>query len=387
MIGRCKIVPRPPWGGASKRAWQATGGLPDPRREALSRLVGAGRCGTITGNVHRIKLAVSPALQEPLRKHGIRLTRQRELLFEVIHNARQHLNADQIYSIAKKKDRKINRVTVYRTLKLLKHEGLIDELDLMHYSGEQHYYETRLKREHAHIVCLRCGAVQEYFGEPLQKMKREVESQFGFKILLARTELGGVCANCQKMDWEGDEALHKRWKAASRELTPTSPEESLRQHGIRLTRQRQLVFDVIHSADRHLNADQIYSAAQRKDSKINRVTVYRTLKLLKVEGLIDELDLMHYAGEQHYYETSLKQEHAHIVCLQCGTVQEYFGEALQQMKQQIGCQFGIKILLLRPEVGGACADCQKLDLDENEALKAELRAVTPSGMSADSAAD
>ncbi len=330
---------------------------------------------------------MSPALQEPLRKHGIRLTRQRELLFEVIHNARQHLNADQIYSIAKKKDRKINRVTVYRTLKLLKHEGLIDELDLMHYSGEQHYYETRLKREHAHIVCLRCGAVQEYFGEPLQKMKREVESQFGFKILLARTELGGVCANCQKMDWEGDEALHKRWKAASRELTPTSPEESLRQHGIRLTRQRQLVFDVIHSADRHLNADQIYSAAQRKDSKINRVTVYRTLKLLKVEGLIDELDLMHYAGEQHYYETSLKQEHAHIVCLQCGTVQEYFGEALQQMKQQIGCQFGIKILLLRPEVGGACADCQKLDLDENEALKAELRAVTPSGMSADSAAD
>ena len=137
----------------------------------------------------------------------------------------------------------------------------------------------------------------------------------------------------------------------------------------------------------HLNADQIYSAAQQKDSKINRVTVYRTLKLLKVEGLIDELDLMHYAGEQHYYETSLKQEHAHIVCLQCGTVQEYFGEALQQMKQQIGCQFGIKILILRPEIGGACADCQKLDLDENEALKAELRAVTPSGVSVDSAAD
>ena len=88
-------------------------------------------------------------LREPLRRHGIRLTRQRELLFELIHNSHRHLNADQLYELAKERDPKINRVTVYRTLKLLKEEGLVDELDLMHYQGDQHYYETRLKREHA----------------------------------------------------------------------------------------------------------------------------------------------------------------------------------------------------------------------------------------------
>lgn len=145
-------------------------------------------------------MEANTAIQAPLREHGIRLTRQRELLFEIIHNSHTHLNADQLFELAKKRDPKINRVTVYRTLKVLKQEGLIDELDLLHIEGDQHYYETRLKREHAHIVCLRCGAVQEFFGEPIKSMKDRVESDFGFKIELMRTEIGGYCADCQSQE-------------------------------------------------------------------------------------------------------------------------------------------------------------------------------------------
>lgn len=140
------------------------------------------------------------ALKAPLRKHGIRLTRQRELLFELIHNSHKHLNADQLFELAQKRDPKINRVTVYRTLKVLKQEGLIDELDLLHVEGDQHYYETRLKKEHAHVVCLRCGSVQEFFGEPLRELKSQIEGSLGFKIEIARTEIGGYCADCQSMD-------------------------------------------------------------------------------------------------------------------------------------------------------------------------------------------
>ena len=124
------------------------------------------------------------SLREPLRKHGIRLTRQRELLFGLIHNSHTHLNADQLFELAKAKDPKINRVTVYRTLKVFKEQGLVDELDLMHFQGEHHYYETRLKPEHAHIVCMGCGSVVEYFGEPLKKIREQVESQFGLRDAL-----------------------------------------------------------------------------------------------------------------------------------------------------------------------------------------------------------
>ena len=146
------------------------------------------------------------SLREPLRRHGIRLTRQRELLFGLIHNSHTHLNADQLFELAKAKDPKINRVTVYRTLKVFKEQGLVDELDLMHFQGEHHYYETRLKPEHAHIVCMGCGSVVEYFGEPLQKIREQVESQFGFKVQVSRTEVGGFCADCQQGDLAVDTA-------------------------------------------------------------------------------------------------------------------------------------------------------------------------------------
>jgi Fur family ferric uptake transcriptional regulator len=69
----------------------------------------------------------------------------------------------------------------------------------MHFAGDQHYYETRLKQEHAHVVCLRCGKVEEFFGEPLQRLRKQIESHFGFQVLLARTEVGGYCAHCQSL--------------------------------------------------------------------------------------------------------------------------------------------------------------------------------------------
>src|SRR5690242_4206798 len=137
------------------------------------------------------------SIEGSLKERGVRLTRQRQILLELIDSTGEHLDAEQLYQLAKEKDPGLNRVTVYRTLKLLKSGGLVDELDLMHHKGDQHYYETRLKQEHAHIICLRCGRIEEYFGGPLQNMREQIEAQFGFQIMIARTEIGGYCAHCQ----------------------------------------------------------------------------------------------------------------------------------------------------------------------------------------------
>jgi len=137
------------------------------------------------------------SIEGSLKERGVRLTRQRQILLELIDQTGEHLDAESLFEMAKKKDPKLNRVTVYRTLKMLKAGGLVDELDLMHYGGDQHYYETRLKQEHAHIICLRCGRVEEFFGEQLQALRGQVQSQFGFEIAFARTEIGGYCSHCQ----------------------------------------------------------------------------------------------------------------------------------------------------------------------------------------------
>ena len=138
------------------------------------------------------------SIKGSLKEHGIRLTRQRQILLDLMDKTGLHLDAEQLYRLAKQQDSKINRVTVYRTINMLKEVGLVDELDLMHWSGGQHYYETRLKQEHAHVICLRCGKVEEFFGEPLLKIRRQVESQFGFQVLISRTEVGGYCPRCRR---------------------------------------------------------------------------------------------------------------------------------------------------------------------------------------------
>lgn len=137
------------------------------------------------------------ATKNSLKSRGVRLTRQRQILLDLIDQSGEHLDAEQLFALAKAKDPKLNRVTVYRTLKLLKAGGLVDELDLMHHKGDQHYYETRMKQEHAHVICLRCGRIEEFFGEPLQRMREQIETHFGFQIVLARTEVGGYCSHCQ----------------------------------------------------------------------------------------------------------------------------------------------------------------------------------------------
>jgi Fur family transcriptional regulator, ferric uptake regulator len=153
------------------------------------------------------------SIKGSFKEKGLRLTRQRQILLDLIDKTGQHLDAERLFQLAKQQDPKINRVTVYRTLKMLKTGGLVDELDLTHYGGDQHYYETRMKQEHAHVICLRCGKVEEFFGEPLQRLRKQIESHFGFQILLARTEVGGSCSHCQMLRVEEIQQARKRGAA------------------------------------------------------------------------------------------------------------------------------------------------------------------------------
>lgn len=132
-----------------------------------------------------------------LAVRGVRLTRQRRTILGVMETAKRHLDASQILRKAKALQPDIDRVTVYRTLGLLKRHGLIDELDLMHMQGEKHFYERRTPREHMHMTCLGCGNVMEFESRLLDKLKKQIETECRFHIIVARMELGGYCAKCR----------------------------------------------------------------------------------------------------------------------------------------------------------------------------------------------
>lgn len=137
-------------------------------------------------------------LQALLAQRGIRMTGPRRAILAVIETANKHLDASQILRKAQKSDRSVDRSTVYRTLRLLKRQGLIDELDLMHLNRKRHYYERKLGQDHIHMACLRCGKITEFVSERFDSLKNELEQECHFHILVARLEVGGYCTECRR---------------------------------------------------------------------------------------------------------------------------------------------------------------------------------------------
>jgi Fe2+ or Zn2+ uptake regulation protein len=131
-----------------------------------------------------------PETMKFLRAAGKRITPERKLLLRII-SENAHLDASEIYQLAKREDSKISLSTVYRTVRLLEELGLVEAREL----GEDHYhYEVRLE-DHYHLICLDCGKVVEI---PPVDAVRKLGAERGFEIVEVKLELLGYCPACQK---------------------------------------------------------------------------------------------------------------------------------------------------------------------------------------------
>jgi len=137
-------------------------------------------------------------LAELAREHGFRLTNQRKLIFTILESAPTHLNVKEILEQARRVDPGIDPVTIYRNLAVLKKLGVVDELDLLHLRGDQHYYEARQERAHSHVACVQCGKVMEFSSPAMDKIASEIRDELGFQIAFMRVEVGGMCSDCRK---------------------------------------------------------------------------------------------------------------------------------------------------------------------------------------------
>ncbi|BAZ97572.1 Zinc uptake regulation protein [bioreactor metagenome] len=129
----------------------------------------------------------------------------------------------------------------------------------------------------------------------------------------------------------------------------------LKNAGYKLTLQRKLVVDVIHSYPSHLTAEEIISKVQEKFPDINRSTVYRTLELLENTGCVvkskmDDRTIYHHADEGH---------HHHLVCSRCGRRIECSDDMLSSLREDIQSKYGFNPNLSHMVINGLCADCRK----------------------------
>ena len=126
---------------------------------------------------------------------GQRATRQRALLLEVLQQEGKHLDADELYRLARRKQPRLSLSTVYRTLQLLKKMGLVEE---HHFSEEHHHYEARPKANHQHLECLGCGRIVEFDNPLTHELKQAVAREHDFTVTGLEMYLAGFCAACRR---------------------------------------------------------------------------------------------------------------------------------------------------------------------------------------------
>lgn len=133
-------------------------------------------------------------LAAALRNSGKRLTRQRQLVLEVLTESEQHLDAEGVHDQAKARDPNISLATVYRTLALLKEVGLVEE----HRLGEDHaHFEAVPEEPHYHFTCTCCGRVIEFDAPQVKQVVRRLSEEEGLQISQIHLLLRGTCDHCQ----------------------------------------------------------------------------------------------------------------------------------------------------------------------------------------------
>lgn len=134
----------------------------------------------------------------------------------------------------------------------------------------------------------------------------------------------------------------------------------LKDKGYKFTSQRQHVFEVVVENDgKHLNSQEIYELVREKYPEIGVATVYRTLALLEEMKLIYGVDFED--GYRRYEVVKNEQEHRHhhLICLECGTIQEVEEDLLGAIEEDILKKNNFKVINHKVKFFGYCRECRR----------------------------
>lgn len=128
-----------------------------------------------------------------LKAQGFRLTPSRKAIVAQLL-ANEHLNAEELFTFAKKQDPSIHIATVYRTLEVLERLGLIEHIHLGH--GRASY--QIVSDLHKHLVCTKCSKIVEIPNESLKSFVTKIKRDYGFYLKIGHFALPGLCKDCAR---------------------------------------------------------------------------------------------------------------------------------------------------------------------------------------------
>ncbi|MDI6786476.1 MAG: transcriptional repressor [bacterium] len=132
--------------------------------------------------------------------------------------------------------------------------------------------------------------------------------------------------------------------------------EHVKEKGLRITPQREVVLDAFLGTERHVDVESLYILVKKRDASISFATVYRTLKLLCECELAKELK---FEGKITRYEHKYNHKHHdHLVCAQCGKIVEFHNDKIEEIQDKVARENNFKVLNHHLEINGICSSCR-----------------------------
>lgn len=132
----------------------------------------------------------------------------------------------------------------------------------------------------------------------------------------------------------------------------------LRSHGLKVTLPRLQILELFqHAQPRHLTAEDVYRQLFQKGHDIGLATVYRVLTQMHQAGLLKQ---SRFEADRAIYELDDGDHHDHLVCTDCGRVQEFHDDTIEQRQQVLACQRGFELIEHSHVLYARCtrADCE-----------------------------
>ena len=149
-----------------------------------------------------------------------------------------------------------------------------------------------------------------------------------------------------------DKAVHVTFS----EIMPTNPAD-LKSSGLKATLPRLKILEIFQSSTvRHLSAEDVYKLLLAENLDVGLATVYRVLTQFEQAGLLSR---NHFESGKAVFELNEGSHHDHLVCLDCGLVEEYFDDEIEKRQHRIAEERGFKLTEHALALYGNCVkdDC------------------------------
>ena len=130
-----------------------------------------------------------------LRKAGLKVTLPRMKILEMLESSEtRHLSAEDVYKALLESGEEIGLATVYRVLTQFETAGLVAR---HHFEGGHSMFELNEGDHHDHILCVKCGRVDEFMDETIEKRQRQIAQDAGYEITDHSLYIYGICPDCR----------------------------------------------------------------------------------------------------------------------------------------------------------------------------------------------